>query len=325
MGRWTAPDPTGIADGVNLYTYVNDRSTSLVDKTGHQGTTPDDSNKPQDLAAVKNKVEKTIAAATDVINQIEKEDAPLRQEQGNLIVSLRDLQGPEKKAERDKVQQKIDANAVKLKESAGRIEKQQTIIAESKQTLKKITEAEAQAEKDKRDPVTPGIDTQIGGSGVGIGTKHFKGSVDFYQITLLPRNLELIPLYYHNGLDIAVLKEPGVQYSAQQQPEDTGKGWETHNTVAATVDLFNLSYDPKGIEVAVTGSGGYDFTGGNVAITGVLGLKYTLKENASDTDLRSLWYEQGTTLWRGRPRGRRRGGNGGIFRCQRLLRRRPTD
>jgi hypothetical protein len=47
--------------------------------------------------------------------------------------------------------------------------------------------------------------------------------------------------------------------------------------VGATVDLFNLSYDP--VEVALTGSGGYDTTGHNVALTGVLGLKYTLAEN----------------------------------------------
>jgi hypothetical protein len=47
--------------------------------------------------------------------------------------------------------------------------------------------------------------------------------------------------------------------------------------LGATVDVLNIS---KGrFEAAITASGGYDFTGGNFAFTGVLGAKYTLVDN----------------------------------------------
>jgi RHS repeat-associated protein len=47
LGRWTACDPQGSIDGPNLYAYVNNRPTKLVDPNGTQGSStapPDPSN-----------------------------------------------------------------------------------------------------------------------------------------------------------------------------------------------------------------------------------------------------------------------------------------
>lgn len=37
IGRWTSCDPTGMKDGLNVYTYVRNRPTSFVDSSGTQG------------------------------------------------------------------------------------------------------------------------------------------------------------------------------------------------------------------------------------------------------------------------------------------------
>jgi RHS repeat-associated protein len=41
LGRWTAPDPLGLADGANLYVYVNDNPILLRDLKGTEGVDPD--------------------------------------------------------------------------------------------------------------------------------------------------------------------------------------------------------------------------------------------------------------------------------------------
>jgi RHS repeat-associated protein len=40
LGRWTSPDPMGIADGPNTYTYAKSRPISFVDRTGYQAEPP---------------------------------------------------------------------------------------------------------------------------------------------------------------------------------------------------------------------------------------------------------------------------------------------
>ncbi|MEQ1575688.1 MAG: RHS repeat-associated core domain-containing protein, partial [Vicinamibacterales bacterium] len=40
LGRWTSCDPTGLDDGINLYTYVSGRPVDLVDVTGKNGAKP---------------------------------------------------------------------------------------------------------------------------------------------------------------------------------------------------------------------------------------------------------------------------------------------
>ncbi|KAJ9414782.1 virulence plasmid 65kDa B protein-domain-containing protein [Fusarium oxysporum] len=40
LGRWASPDPAGLADGVNIYCYVHDSPTALVDSEGTESTDP---------------------------------------------------------------------------------------------------------------------------------------------------------------------------------------------------------------------------------------------------------------------------------------------
>ena len=40
LGRWTACDPSGPVDGINLYAYVGDNPITRVDPTGHNGESP---------------------------------------------------------------------------------------------------------------------------------------------------------------------------------------------------------------------------------------------------------------------------------------------
>ena len=47
LGRWTAADPTGIADGNNLYAYSLDNPVRLVDRDGRQSSEPDTVSKLQ--------------------------------------------------------------------------------------------------------------------------------------------------------------------------------------------------------------------------------------------------------------------------------------
>ena len=42
LGRWTATDPTGIDDGLNVYTYVKDNPVIRIDPKGTQGNQPED-------------------------------------------------------------------------------------------------------------------------------------------------------------------------------------------------------------------------------------------------------------------------------------------
>jgi RHS repeat-associated protein len=42
LGRWTACDPSGIADGLNLYRYVRNNSLRLIDQVGRGGEDPND-------------------------------------------------------------------------------------------------------------------------------------------------------------------------------------------------------------------------------------------------------------------------------------------
>jgi hypothetical protein len=188
-----------------------------------------------------------------------------------------DPKDPKQKAELDKIKAQVFELGNKIEDLHRKTEREQNVIAESKELLEKTQKAI----DSKLDAVTPGADVQIGGSYVGILTKQAKGSFDAFQLTLMPRNLELIPLYKSAKLDIALFKEPGVQLTVQQQPKDTGSGSDVHTSLGGTVDVFNISSDPKGIEGALTLSAGYDTFSKDVAVTGVLGLKYTLKENAS--------------------------------------------
>jgi hypothetical protein len=94
------------------------------------------------------------------------------------------------------------------------------------------------------------------------------------QVTALPRNFETISLYYDKFTDISLLKEWGWQTQYQEQPSQTGSGWEAHFSTGGTVDVFNASFGD--FEVALTASGMFDLDKGGFALTGTVGGKYTI-------------------------------------------------
>ncbi len=272
IARWTAADPTGIKDGPNVYAYCSDNPINLADARGTQGTEPDAENaqRIEDAqkffealgkaaeAAVKDYVEALQKAEAAVAAEAQQEKSDFKETSPGHF----ELTGPSEK------QQATDlANAEDIAAARNRLR------------LQPIPGP---------DPTTLGIDTQIGGSAVGLGADHPKGSFDYLQLTVLPRNFETFPIYFEkDGFDIGAFKEWGAQLQLQDQPNDpkpttpgqpTGKsqspGWQTHVTTGITVDVLNVSYDP--VEVAITANAGYDFTGGNFTFTGVLGGKVTL-------------------------------------------------
>ena len=96
------------------------------------------------------------------------------------------------------------------------------------------------------------------------------------QVTILPRNYEIVPIYYGHDWDIAALKEPGIQVQVQEQPNDAGTAWDAHVSIGGSVDVLNISHGRW--EVAITGGGGYDFTTGTASLTAGLGGKVTLHD-----------------------------------------------
>lgn len=47
LGRWTSPDPAGMADGPNRYVYARNNPTSLRDQMGLEGEPPQEDSKPK--------------------------------------------------------------------------------------------------------------------------------------------------------------------------------------------------------------------------------------------------------------------------------------
>jgi RHS repeat-associated protein len=269
LGRWTSCDPDGMRDGVNLYRYASDNPVRMRDPDGRQGKDTDSggqAGKPD--AGQDDKDQKKVTAPpgshkiwqqklSEAIDQLSKDKAKLDY--------LRHL------SPRD-MREDLRLSLVSLYE--GFVHREEVAALTYALLLQTIPERPA-PEGEKRDERTLGIDVQIGGSGVGLGTSTAKGSVDLLQVTILDRNLEIIPIYFGHGWDIAAFKEWGIQAQVQAQPKDTGPGWEAKGTFGATIDLFNVSRDRW--EVAISGSAGIDTTGTG-SLTAGIGGKYTIRE-----------------------------------------------
>jgi RHS repeat-associated protein len=263
LGRWTATDPKGLTGSANLYMYCSDNPIVYTDTEGTDDddkTTAPTDKKPDYIISIENYFTKTLKLNADTEAAIAKIQA-------------------EAEAKIAELQKEIDALPFKETEP-GHLELKKPSV---KQELDDLANAELIAagknkikladHDDPRDPETLGFDIQSGISGVGLG-KNAKFSGDYLQVTVLPRNLEIIPLYNRYDLDIALLKEPGAQYGKQTQ-SNKKDGTETLNTVGASVDLFNLTYDDN-LEVAATTAVGYNEEHGAVSLTGSIGAKYTI-------------------------------------------------
>jgi RHS repeat-associated protein len=275
IARWTAADPTGIKDGPNVYAYCSDNPVKLADARGTQGADPDEQSTQEvqeyqkffDLigkaveAAVKDYLEAQRKAEAKTATEAQQEKSDFKETSPGRSV----LTGPTEK-----------------QKAAALANEEQIAAARNRLRNQPIPGP---------DPTTLGVDTQVGGSAVGIRTDNPKGSVDYLQLTVLPRNFETIPIFFEkDGFDIAAFKEWGIQLPFQYQPKDEtpgepktkNPGWQTHFTPGITTDVFNVSYDP--IEFAITGNAGYDVAGGNFAFTGVLGGKLTLWDSQKLSD-----------------------------------------
>ena len=274
LGRWASCDPAGMTDGPSQYEYALDNPIRMRDPDGRKSQEKDDEGSRKPHAKPSSwKPGLSQGGTSRTLSFQEPSRVPAQDPSKGFP-----LQQP---AVRDELKEPVLHSLVRQLRAAA--ETLYEHILSSLHTALTKTESETAAGPDQPDPVTTGIDTQVGASGVGVwGPDKAQRSFDVPQLTLLPRNLELFPLYFHNGWDIALLKEPGLQFELQWQRPFTGPLWrrlvvpgERHITIGETVDLLNVSRDPW--EVALTYSAGYDI-GHSLAVTGTLGAKYTLKE-----------------------------------------------
>jgi RHS repeat-associated protein len=286
LGRWTSCDPSGHSASPNLYAYCRDNPVVLVDPGGTQDEPADkkaDAPPPAPAPAKKGDKPLTWATATtadEKFNVVFAEGSQSAKEAVALIdqwartgveLSVEDALKfvaalhPERQAHWENALKTADWEA-----------KNRAIIARDKAAARNRV-------PDMPDDVTLGIDIQAGLSGQGLGPAP-KFSFDIAQVTVLPRNSRLWTPYISKteDIDVAVLKEPGFQASASQQYGSGG--WETHVAGGGTVDVVNVATGP--VEVAVTASAVVDAqvsgakdVPGTLAISGVLGAKYTIVGN----------------------------------------------
>jgi hypothetical protein len=168
-----------------------------------------------------------IASAQKEIEQINKDTAPLREEQVKLV-EQREALGPEKKEERAKLQKQIDANAISLKASFDRIQRQEAIIAESKQFLKEFETAADDDDKPKF-----GADLSVQYNPADLGKDQSGKTVNLpsveSQLVFLYRNYSVtsidkeLPFRLHQ---VSIFKEPALVLDAKwHKKDDQGKNW----------------------------------------------------------------------------------------------------
>ncbi|MGC2301657.1 MAG: SpvB/TcaC N-terminal domain-containing protein [Acidobacteriaceae bacterium] len=73
LGRWTACDPQGFVDGTNLYSYVNNRPTRLIDPNGTQGSDSVPPPNPSQKNAPPPAVDSTTVTVTDPSGKVVSE------------------------------------------------------------------------------------------------------------------------------------------------------------------------------------------------------------------------------------------------------------
>jgi RHS repeat-associated protein len=232
LGRWTSSDPHGIADGPNVYRYVRNNPLQFVDKTGTQASTAE---------ADKAKIQETIKTVQSEIDQIEKKSGPLQVAQFELVTA-RDALRPDQKTEREELQKQIDANSKTLHALSDRTERLQTIVDESKKTLKEIDAAE-------EEKAHLGVDFQ----GLAVGNSSPAGLPGFFsldlQISFVAKNVNAYKKDFEKS-SLTLGHEPsgGLTLSTHVlDPSDASPGSKTppsvtgHPLISAQVDVVNFT------------------------------------------------------------------------------------
>jgi RHS repeat-associated protein len=98
LGRWTAADPAGLVDGVNVYQYVSDQPTSNIDPDGMQEYTIADPETGEAYLGsgpnvrVERNTEKTIDEHMEALEEIESVETKLYYLKINDLISEKDYE-----------------------------------------------------------------------------------------------------------------------------------------------------------------------------------------------------------------------------------------
>jgi RHS repeat-associated protein len=263
LGRWTACDPIGIADGPNLYAYVSNNPIGLVDRKGTDGDKPPNSTPPKKLP----KVPKLKLNDPTKPPDADKPKVPAPK------LQLNDTTPPAtdpKDAAADKPVNKYDpkddtptlriARLLALIYLAG--EKQDE---PPKEPEKK--EEESRWEFDKQDPKSKGFHLDAQTMAVG---NFYSGRHQFYsqdtQLTLPVKDWQVVKYTaIKDRLEISLLHELafGVTESAHYKDPNDSSNLKVHTQLGVQIDIFDIdikSGERDIVEFKGTLAGQYDAT-----------------------------------------------------------------
>jgi len=106
LGRWTSADPTGVADGVNLYQFVNSSPVTHIDEAGEKGT------------KITMESEVVILDASGKIKTARKTRAEGHIDSSGKVTLVKQKTSDFTKKEKEKAQVRMDALAKEIKDKA---------------------------------------------------------------------------------------------------------------------------------------------------------------------------------------------------------------
>jgi RHS repeat-associated protein len=226
LGRWTACDPIGIKDGVNRYSYVNNRPLALLDRTGKQGEKPNEQKGDDPNAAMKKKMQDLIASSQKEFEDLSRSSGTLEAEQAERSEKLSGLPA-DAKEERAKLQKEIDEGKGQLELLGKRIKTQETQIDEAIMLLASIDRQEREAKE--ADKPKFGIDVSLQYNPSDLGKNSAGRIVNLpsgeAQAVFLYRNYSIKS--WERGLTgLSLGKEPaGVLDFKYHKADETGANW----------------------------------------------------------------------------------------------------
>jgi RHS repeat-associated protein len=249
LGRWMACDPAGLKDGPNLYSYCSNNPITLVDRAGMEGEKPEENKSDDPNAAMKKKMQDTVASAKKEIEERKQAMAPQVVAQYELTVK-RDQLPPGETAEREKLQKEIEANKEPLRRAYERIERLQSIVDESTKVIDQIDKLEKEAKEDEKPK--PGVDVSLQYNPSDLGKNKAGSTVNLpsgeAQVVVLARNAAIknwdknLPL----GLTgVSLGKEPALVLDFKYHKTDEDKSNLSPPYAAVQITALNLEWKLK--------------------------------------------------------------------------------